>query len=313
MKHTSNQISDRPKTAAFLGSKETGLRIFSCLIEVQADIEWTVLHFDDRSQPRSVLGRFEETSRQNRSRFEVVSSRKQAQEILRECKPDIAFVSGWYWLLSRAELDLVPEGFWGLHYSRLPSYRGGAPVVWALINGETQIGATVFRIGEGMDDGPILLQVTVDVDQDEHVASVVTRLDDAVLAELPAKWTSVLGGRAELAEQIGEATYCAQRIPVDGRINWEDSATQIHNFIRAQSPPYPCAFTQMEDLSIKISKSRLDDRTISCTPGQVVQISGSEVTIGCGHSTSLIVSEVIVGLSKREAASVLTSTGVRLK
>jgi len=68
--------------------------------------------------------------------------------------PDIIVVVGWYHMIPAAIRTMAPV--LGLHASLLPRYRGGAPLVWAIINGETQTGITLFRLSDGVDDGDIL-------------------------------------------------------------------------------------------------------------------------------------------------------------
>ena len=71
-------------------------------------------------------------------------------------KPEAFLVSGWYHMVPRKWRALAPA--YGLHASLLPDYSGGAPLVWAMIKGEEKTGITLFQLGDGVDDGPILGQ-----------------------------------------------------------------------------------------------------------------------------------------------------------
>jgi methionyl-tRNA formyltransferase len=79
-------------------------------------------------------------------------------EALQRLRPDILIVIGWYYLLPRSVRELAPKGAVGIHASLLPKYRGGAPLVWAMINGETEAGVSLFYLNDGVDDGDLIGQ-----------------------------------------------------------------------------------------------------------------------------------------------------------
>jgi methionyl-tRNA formyltransferase len=80
------------------------------------------------------------------------------QRILIDLKPDILIVIGWYYMIPRSIRYIATYGAIGIHASILPKYRGGAPLVWAIINGETKTGVTLFYLEDGVDDGDIIAQ-----------------------------------------------------------------------------------------------------------------------------------------------------------
>lgn len=112
--------------------------------------------------------------------------------MLNDIGPDVGFVCGWYWLIDRETLDLVPNGLWGVHNSLLPKYRGGAPLVWSILNGDSHVGSSVFKISEGMDDGEILHQVKVKVLPDDNVGSLLEKIEQELIENLPKKWTDLV-------------------------------------------------------------------------------------------------------------------------
>ncbi len=94
-------------------------------------------------------------------------------------RPDAFFALGWYHIIPRAIRRIAPV--LGIHYSLLPDYAGGAPLVWALINGETEVGATLFLLDGGVDTGPILGQARVSVGPRETIATLYPRVGEASL------------------------------------------------------------------------------------------------------------------------------------
>jgi len=222
-------------------------------------------------------------------------------------------VSGWYWLLSPGILTSVQHGFIGSHYSLLPKYRGGSPLVWALINGEPEVGVSFFSFVEGVDAGRIWAQERVTVGPDDYVSDVLTRLEAATLATLDARYRAILSGEVQPVDQDHRgATYCAMRSPCDGQIYWRASAADVYNFIRAQSQPYPGAFTWLEGTKLTIWRARQDPAIHYGTPGQVAMVSPAGVHVICGDHRAIIVETVERNGVSEGAQKVLRSVSIRL-
>src|SRR3989304_3151594 len=95
---------------------------------------------------------------------------------LRVFGAEVAVVVAFGQILPRAVLDVPPRGSINVHASLLPRYRGAAPIAWALIGGETKTGITTFRMDEGMDTGPILLQEATPIEPKETAGGPAARL-----------------------------------------------------------------------------------------------------------------------------------------
>jgi len=215
--------------------------------------------------------------------------------------------------MSEEELSVPRLGLWGIHNSLLPRYRGGSPLVWAMINGDKMVGSTVFRLTKGMDEGPILFQVQLPVDESVGIGEVLTRLNDLIVEELPSKWKLILGGRVVTRSQNHDnAIYCGQRIEDDGRINWTRNSSEVHNFIRAQAPPYPCAFSTLNGQIIRIRSAVLIGDVYLSTPGQVLKRSSQGVIVGCGEATAISIQEVEFEGKVIRAAKAIKSNSDRL-
>ncbi|MCZ7594392.1 MAG: methionyl-tRNA formyltransferase [Hyphomicrobium sp.] len=219
-----------------------------------------------------------------------LSTAKEAENLLRQREIDIGFVCGWYWMLGAELLNRVPLGYYGIHYSLLPKYRGFAPLVWALINGEKQVGLSLFRFSAGMDEGDIVRQMSLDVGDNDTIADVMQALEDMSQTAVREHWNLILNRTAVLTRQpaIG-ATYGAQRRPEHGLIDWRLSAQRIHNFVRAQAPPYPGAFTSADGKKIVILRTTVDSRTYYGTPGQIIERSDQGLLVTCGEASALLV------------------------
>ena len=188
-----------------------------------------------------------------------------------ELRADLGIVAGWYHLVPAKIRSVFPLGCVGLHASLLPRLRGGAPLNWAILDGETETGVSLFQLGDGVDDGPVFAQRTFPVGPRDDVGDLVARSVDASLALTREVIPSIIGGTAHPEPQRGVPTYCLQRTPEDGRIDWRLSAVDIDRLIRAVSRPYRGAFTQLgsEHTTIWRAEPVLDAPRVLGAPGQL--------------------------------------------
>ena len=103
---------------------------------------------------------------------------------LRLARPDLLISAAHRYLIRRPELEVPRLGAVGLHPGMLPQYRGSYPLWWALRNGESEVGLTLYRLGQGIDDGPVLRQSTVQVYSNDTFRSLYDRVVNDVPAHL---------------------------------------------------------------------------------------------------------------------------------
>lgn len=172
---------------------------------------------------------------------------------LRDWGADLAVVVGWYYLLPRRVRALFPLGAVGVHASLLPRYRGGAPLVWAIINGEHETGVSLFYLEDGVDEGDIVAQDPFPIERDDTIATVYERATRSSVRLVTEYIPKILDGSAPRAPQDHSlATMFPQRSPTDGLIDWSRSPDEIRNFIRAQTRPYPGAYTHIDGKRVVI-------------------------------------------------------------
>lgn len=282
----------RIQSAVFLGSKPFGLAILNSLVAAEPSLEWTIIHPDDSADPRSNYDAYKLFSKSNGISLKLVRNRMEAETALAELSYDIAFVCGWYWLLADYIVSNKAPPVFGIHNSLLPRYRGGAPLVWSILNGEGEVGGTLFRLSSGMDDGDIILQVKVAVEQNSTVGMLLDAIEARFLKAIPLAWKNIVSGRTNSTSQDHtQASYYAQRRPEDGLIDWFDTAQNIHNFIRAQSSPYPCAFTFCGGKKVHIDRAEVCYASYYGQPGEIVDRISSHVIVTTGAGGALRIME----------------------
>jgi len=195
-------------------------------------------------------------------------------EELRSLNADLQIVVAFR-MLPESVWNMPPMGTINLHGSLLPQYRGAAPINWAVINGEKETGVTTFKLKQEIDMGDILMQESFLIDENETagevhdkmkeigarvLAETVKRIADGSLQEKPQ--SSIVNSES-LNEQIANSLLSIHHSPLKHapkiftdtcRIDWRKSVDEIHDLIRGLSP-FPAAFTELGDKTIKIFRS----------------------------------------------------------
>jgi methionyl-tRNA formyltransferase len=179
--------------------------------------------------------------------------------LLESLNPDIILVMGWYYMVPQKIRNTAKHGAWGIHASLLPKYAGGAPLVWAMINGEKSTGVSLFKLSDGVDDGDIIIQKEITIEYDDTINEVYDKVI-LVSKEILLKAINSIDTIVPIAQNKNMIEVFPQRSPDDGEIDFSKSSFEIYNFIRAQSSPYPGAFFRTSDgKKIVIEKARIKD------------------------------------------------------
>ncbi|WHF51216.1 methionyl-tRNA formyltransferase [Chryseobacterium gotjawalense] len=167
-------------------------------------------------------------------------------ETIKKLNADV-FVVVAFRMMPKILFEMPEMGTFNLHASLLPDYRGAAPINYAVINGEKKTGATTFFINEKIDEGNILLQQEIEISPEENAGELHDRLME-MGAELVVKTLDGLSENSiqEKPQPIVEHPKNAFKIfKEDTRIQWNQNAETVHNFIRGMSP-YPASFTTIK-------------------------------------------------------------------
>lgn len=210
-------------------------------------------------------------------------------EEIRRLNPDVFFSFYYRHMIGSAILDIPRLGGINLHGSLLPKFRGRVPVNWALINGETETGATLHHMTARADAGDIIAQCRFPITDDDDAISLYRNLTAAVGPMLDETLPLIRNGTAKRTPQNeAQATSFGRRTPADGLIDWRRSNREIRNLVRAVTHPFPGAFTYYRASKLYVWKARLVDETSKAVPGTV--LSENPLIIACGSGALEIVS-----------------------
>ena len=197
---------------------------------------------------------------------------------------DVGISLGCNRILRKREIEAPRLGTFNLHPSALPEYRGLHPDLYAIMDGQKNVGVTLHRMDTRIDTGPIVAQRIEVVSPDDTVVSLTDRLY--------SHGASLLGQLlTELATHNTVAEYEQPKSfdPLEIRrvINWNDSAWRIANLVRALTFPWPMAKTNLQDKTLLVSRIRVvDDGVIN--PGRVTMVMDDAIRVGTGgHSVDI--------------------------
>jgi methionyl-tRNA formyltransferase len=212
-------------------------------------------------------------------------------------------------MLPKVVWEMPKFGTFNLHASLLPNYRGAAPINWAIINGETKTGVTTFYIDDKIDTGAMILSSEIAIDEEENAGQLHDRLmilgSETVLKTLQL----IESGNVNPKIQENNAEIkTAYKLDKDNcKIDWLQSAKEIHNLIRGLSP-YPVAWCSFKDneqeWNVKIYESKIIDEEHSETVGKIIATK-KELKIAVANGFIQILSLQFPGKKKMTASELL--------
>lgn len=200
---------------------------------------------------------------------------------LRALRPDCCPVVAYGNLLPEPILGIPTLGWVNLHFSLLPAWRGAAPVQWAILAGDEVTGACTFRIGPGLDDGPLYGTVTQAISRQDTTGTLLERLADAGARLLVETLDALAAGTAIAVPQPRDGvTYAPKVTADDARVRWTDPLIGVDRRIRAMTPA-PGAWTQLGEQRVSILPLRQDagPGPVGLPPGHA-RLAGQVVWVG---------------------------------
>ena len=229
---------------------------------------------------------------------------------------DLMFAVSWRYMIPREIYERPKFGTYVFHDSLLPTYRGFAPTVWAIANGEDHTGVTLFRISEKVDAGDVVTQRRIAIGPDETIAAVMSAVTQTYLQLLGENFTALASGTAKTTPQNhAAASYTCKRLPGDNTIDWAASAARIHNLIRATGHPYSGAMTTLASRPLIVwAAERIAAKNyVGRVPGRVVEVlPGKGSVVLTGDGALLLTHTQAEGGEERCAADVLDSISMTL-
>ena len=203
--------------------------------------------------------------------------------------PDLAVLAFVTDIVPGKVLDVPKIGSICYHPSILPKYRGASAINWAVINGETKSGLTIFWVDAGIDTGDILLQKEVDIDPEETTGKVYFNklYPMGVDAVIEAVDLIAAGKAPRIAQDHSKANYdppCDEKV---AGLDWGKPGREVFNFIRG-CDPQPGATTTFKGETVKLYNAKFLEEAHQASPGEILEVTDKGLKVAVQGGAMLI-------------------------
>lgn len=233
---------------------------------------------------------------------EKISGDEDVLAELKELNPDIIITAAYGQLVPETILEIPKYKCINVHGSLLPKLRGGAPIQYSILEDHGKTGITIMYMVKKLDAGDMISKVEVDILDSDNYESLHDKLSiagrDLLKETLPNIFT---GNIAPEKQDDSLATFARNILREDEKIDWNKSARQIFNQIRALDPT-PGAFTYLDENVLKIWNSEvvdLEENFSSKKVGTIIKQDKKHIYLLCGENTVLKVKELQISGKKR--------------
>lgn len=227
---------------------------------------------------------------------------------IRALNPDAGIVIAYGKILPSALLEIPKYGFFNVHASVLPQYRGAAPIQRSIQAGDKLTGVTIMRVDEELDHGPMLAIRTTPIGDDERTPSLARRLSSIGAEALVEVLRDLERGAAvETPQDHDRATIAPKIDKSEGLVRFDETVANIYNRFRAFDP-WPGIFFESGGETIKLTDIRPE--AASGATRTVLRIDQG-VVIGCADGAIRILEMQRAGKPRTPAAAVARGLGWR--
>nr|WP_039693374.1 methionyl-tRNA formyltransferase [Streptococcus gallolyticus] len=198
-----------------------------------------------------------------------------------------------------------------VHASLLPKYRGGAPIHYAIINGEEEAGVTIMEMVKKMDAGDMIAKASTPITDDDNVGTMFEKLAvigrDLLLRTLP---DYIAGNIKPEPQDESKATFSPNITPEEERIDWNKSARDVFNHIRGLYP-WPVAHTLLDGKRFKIYEATLAEG--HGRPGEIIEKGKKSLVVATGDGAISLKTVQPAGKPRMSVVDFLNGVGRKLE
>lgn len=297
------------KKVVFMGTPLFSVPVLEMLIE-NTNVVLVV------TQPDSFVGRKKELKyppvkecaiKHNIPVFQPTKIRNEYEEILKY-NPDIIITCAYGQIIPSILLDTPKYKAVNVHASLLPKLRGGSPLHKCIIDGYSETGVTIMYMAPGMDDGDIITQKKINIEDSDNVGTIHDKLSiigrDLLLLTLP----SIFDGTCNRTKQDeNEVTFAYNIKREEEKIDFNKTTREVFNQIRGMYP-FPVAYTTLNDEIIKVCESKIGDKT-SGEVGEIIAIYENGIGVKCSDKEIIITKLKPSGKKEMQAKDFINGRG----
>lgn len=297
------------KKVVFMGTPLFSVPVLEMLIE-NTNVVLVV------TQPDSFVGRKKELKyppvkecaiKHNIPVFQPTKIRNEYEEILKY-NPDIIITCAYGQIIPNILLDTPKYKAVNVHASLLPKLRGGSPLHKCIIDGYSETGVTIMYMAPGMDDGDIITQKKINIEDSDNVGTIHDKLSvmgrDLLLLTLP----SIFDGTCNRTKQNeSEVTFAYNIKREEEKLDFNKTAREVFNQIRGMYP-FPIAYTTLNDEIIKICESKIGDKTTGKI-GEIIALYDNGIGVKCSDKEIIITKLKPSGKKEMQAKDFINGRG----
>lgn len=240
---------------------------------------------------------------------EKISGSPEMEEII-GLQPDLIITAAFGQFLPVKLLEAAKIGAYNVHASLLPKYRGGAPVHYAIINGDQETGISIIEMVRKMDAGAIFAQAQVAITPTDDVGTMFDKLSllgrELLLETLPDLIAGAIIGIPQAEEEV---TFSPNITREQEAIDWNKTAAAIDCQVRGMRP-WPIAFTTYQGNRWKLWQVAPVPETHEVRPGTIIVKDKKQLLVACGENTVLAIQELQpAGKGKQGIQAFINGTG----
>ncbi|MGC4813704.1 methionyl-tRNA formyltransferase [Micromonospora sp. DT228] len=202
---------------------------------------------------------------------------------LEKADPDVIVATNWRTWIPPQIFELPRRGTLNVHDSLLPAYAGFSPLIWALINGEKEVGVTAHMMDAELDAGNVVLQRSVPVGPRDTTTDLFHKTLELFGPITVDGLALIASGKTDWTPQDrSKASFFHKRSDEDNRIDWTWSAEELDRLVRAQSDPYPNAYAFHQGRRLRIVAASVSQGIYGGTPGRIFFREGDAVVVVAG-------------------------------
>lgn len=207
-------------------------------------------------------------------------------------EPDLIITAAYGQFLPTKLLNAAKIAAINVHASLLPKYRGGAPIHYAVMNGDAKTGVTIMYMVKAMDAGDIISQEDLTIGANDTTGEMFDKLSqlgrDLLMETLPHL---VDGTSSRTPQDPAQVTFSPNITPKQEVLDFKAPAQAVHNHVRGLNP-FPTAHTTINGVRTKIQRTHLVDATTELPAGSVVKKTKKELWLAAGQHTVVAIDEI---------------------
>ncbi len=272
---------------------DVGVNCLKALLNAGIKVDLVVTHQDDPNE-NVWFGSVAKLCEERQIPYITPNANQLADLVpqIQKLAPDYLFSFYYRHMIPAELLACAKIAALNMHGSLLPRYRGRAPVNWAILNGESETGATLHIMEVKPDAGDIVGQSAVSIGPNETATEVFGKVSQAAITVMNQVLPELVQGRIpRKPNNLPQGSYFGGRKPADGQVLWHQTARQVHNLVRAVAPPYPGAFTDWQGQRMIVARTSLEGpfpRQLDLqAPG--IQVVDNQVFGVCGDQRAVAI------------------------